>query len=334
MPYPPRVASRPQARARRVGNAKPLTPSHLGEYTLGVSLHIQSDRLRLEINPEVGASPAAFEAKITGQWVPIMRPTPRPLPDKSSNYSSFTLAPYSNRIRAARFIFEKEYQLEPNTPQGNAQHGDVRNRPWKVAQFDPNILTCSLDSRDFPDFNWPWTVQMRKTYRVEDNHLDTLLELTNASGRPMPAGLGLHPYFVRDLLGAGDVLMQFQARGYYQTDETLIPSSGMTPLPPDLDFSSPRKLGGQKIDTVFGGWDGKASLEWLETGVRMTIQADPVFEHLVVFTAPDGTLALEPVTNATDGFNLMARGIQGTGVVVLEPGESLRGSVRINLEGI
>lgn len=303
-------------------------------YTLEVSLQIQSNWLRLEINPEVGASPVAFEAKIAGRWVPIMRPTPRPLPDKSSNYSSFTLAPYSNRIRAAKFVFGQEYELEPNTPQGNAQHGDVRNRPWKVAQFDQHTLNCSLDSRDFPDFNWPWTVQMLKTYRVEDNHLDTLLELTNASNQPMPAGLGLHPYFVRDLLGASDVLLQFRARGYYQTDESMIPSEGIIPLPPDLDFSRPRKLGDQKIDAVFGGWDGKASLEWLGTGVRMTIQADPIFEHFVVFTAPGGTLALEPVTNATDGFNLMARGVEGTGVVVLEPGKSLTGRVRISLEGI
>jgi aldose 1-epimerase len=63
----------------------------------------------------------------------------------------------------------------------------------------------------------------------------------------------------------------------------------------------------------------------------MVLEADPIFSHLVVFTAPDGSVALEPVTHATDGFNLMSQGWDSTGVRVLEPGEEISGRLRLRL---
>jgi len=42
-------------------------------------------------------------------------------------------------------------------------------------------------------------------------------------------------------------------------------------------------------------------------------------------------VALEPVTHATDGFNLLSQGWENTGVRVLEPGEKLAGSLRLTL---
>lgn len=299
---------------------------------------LENAQLRLEINPEVGASPAAFEAKRGGERLPILRPTPRPLPEKSSPYSSFTLIPYSNRIRGARFVFQgREYQLVANKPEGNVVagitiHGDVRNRPWQVEKPEETTLVCHFDSAEFPDSNWPWPYTVRKTYRLDGNTLETRLELTNASDEEMPAGFGIHPYFVRRLPGSGDAFLQFRAKGYYIPDETLIPTEGMQPVPPELDFSTPRSPGDQHIDTVFGSWDGTASLSWPGSSVRMILEADPIFSHLVVFTAPDRTLALEPVSNATDGFNLMARGVRGTGVRILEPGGSLTGTIKMTIE--
>ncbi|HEU4743233.1 MAG TPA: aldose 1-epimerase [Meiothermus sp.] len=306
---------------------------------------IENEALRLEVNPGLGASPAAFQAKIQGEWADILRPTPRPLPEKSSLYSSFILAPYSNRIRAAKFGFAgQEYQLEANTPQGNAQHGDVRNRPWQVHYPEANTLECTFDSRDFTDLNWPWPFTMRVVYSLREHRFATELELTNTGDSPMPAGFGLHPYFVRRLPGSiRDAVLDFHADGVYLTDESLIPTDGMKPIPPELDFSQAQSLEGQQVDAVFGGWDGRVVLEWPGANVRLVMETsfrgdsrvvDPVFGHLVVFTAPDGTLALEPVSHVTDGFNLLARGVPDTGVRVLGPGESLQGTVRITLEGL
>jgi aldose 1-epimerase len=55
----------------------------------------------------------------------------------------------------------------------------------------------------------------------------------------------------------------------------------------------------------------------------------------VLYTLEDRPfVAVEPMTNANDGFNLLAQGIEGSGVFVLEPGETVRGEVRLNFSAV
>ena len=265
-----------------------------------------------------------------------MRPTPDPAVREgvTSQFSSFTLAPYSNRIREARFSFGgREHQLRPTNPQGTAQHGDVRNRPWRAeVSGDGLTVTCSIDSRDFQDSNYPYLYSVVVEYALHGERFDTTLTLTNRDQEPMPGGFGLHPYFTRRFDGAAEAALCFAAAGVYQTGDDRIPSAGMVPVPPELDFGRPRLVGEQFLDHGFGGWEGSASLEWPASGRKLVMRAGEVFTHLIVFTAPDGTLAIEPVTHATDAFNLAARGVEGTGMRVLQPGESLSGTVSLTLE--
>ena len=152
----------------------------------------------------------------------------------------------------------------------------------------------------------------------------------------MPAGFGLHPYFVRQWLGSNDVQLQFGAAGIYETDASFMPTSGMKPIPQNYDFSRARFVGDTPINHVFGGWDGTARLEYdmPESGSKvLKLEASEVFSHLCVFASPDGTLAVEPISHCTDGFNLLARGVQNTGVKLLEPGEMLTGWVRLAFQG-
>jgi aldose 1-epimerase len=53
----------------------------------------------------------------------------------------------------------------------------------------------------------------------------------------------------------------------------------------------------------------------------------------VIYVPPgEDFFCVEPVSHANDGFNLMARGIEGTGVQVLEPGQTLAGNVTFRLD--
>jgi len=86
------------------------------------------------------------------------------------------------------------------------------------------------------------------------------------------------------------------------------------------------------MDHCFDGWDGRAELHWPETGVRLEIEAEPVFGHLVIYVPPGREIfCVEPVSHVNDGFNLLERGVAGTGVRVLAPGERLAGSVRFGV---
>lgn len=289
---------------------------------------ITSDRLTLEVLPDLGASVLNLRAA-SGR--PVLRPVDPAGVETSSQCASFTLLPFSNRIRDARFTFGgREVQLRATTKDGLTQHGDVRNRPWQVTRLSERHLRFDFDSRDFGDVNWPWAFTARTEYLLHGLHLDLSVTLTNVDTSEMSAGTGLHPYFHRRQDGM-DPRLSFDAALVYDTDERSLPTGGARPVQPGEDYRAPREIGEELIDRVYTAWDGTARLDW---GTRaLVLTADNVYSHLVLFTAPDGSLALEPVSHATDAFNLAARGVSGTDMRTLAPGQSLAGAVRVTLEG-
>lgn len=295
---------------------------------------IASDAMTLEVLPGMGASVLNLRAA-SGR--PVLRAVDPASVQTSSQCASFVLMPFSNRVRDAHFPFGgREVQLQANTKDGLAQHGDVRNRPWTVTRPAGNHLICDFNSRDFADMNWPWAFTARVEYRLHGPHLDTTLTLTNADTHDMPAGMGLHPYFER-LQDGVDPALHFDAPLTYDTDGQNLTLGGAREAQPDEDYGTPTSIGPRQLDRTYTAWDGIVRLDWTEAGgpERALIQtADNVYSHLVVFTAPDGNLALEPVSHATDAFNLAAQGVAGVDMRVLSPGQSLAGTVRLTLEGL
>lgn len=289
---------------------------------------LRSEHLTLDVLPEIGASVLNLRAA-SGR--PVLRAVDPADVKSSSQCASFSLVPFSNRVRDARFTFAGQpHQLRVTTADGLTQHGDVRNRPWQAEAATPEALSFTFDSRQFGDLNWPWAFTARMEYRLSGAALEMTLSLTNVDRAPMPAGLGLHPYFARREDGV-DPQVAFGAPRLYDTDERSLPLGAARALRPDEDFRAPRPVGERTIDQVYAGWDGEARLDW---GARaLTMRADPVFSHLVAFTAPDGSLALEPVSHATDALNLAPQGVPGVDLRVLAPGETLGGAVRLTLEG-
>lgn len=306
---------------------------------------LENDWLRLSIAPELGASPVEFAlraAAVAGaprsgpDFLPIMRPTSEAtlLAGDSARFSSYTLAPYCNRIRDGRMRFAgHDYPLRPNWPDGQTIHGDVRMRPFVVEQVAPQTLRCSYDSRAVAAPNFPFHYRLLTTYELVGSALHIDLSLRNTDDRPLPYGLGIHPYFVRWLWpGAGDPLLRFCATGEYVVDAQVIPSGPPRPRSAEHDFTQPGPAYARRIDCVFSGWAGQAELHWPGTGVTLRLRADPLYSHFVVYNGdPDGTLALEPVTQATDACNLAERGVPGTGLQILPPGASQTARITLAL---
>ena len=300
---------------------------------------LENEFWKLEVLPRLGASPMALEAFIEKAWQPVMRPTARALlaGDSSANFSSYNLAPYSNRIKNNRFVFEdREYKLKPNwADEILTIHGDIRNRALEMTRTD-NTLEFWFDSRTVTDSNFPFDYTFKTNYALEGDVLVSHLEVKNVGSTRMPAGLGFHPYFVGHFLGSSAApLLQFQASSVYLTDTSRIPEGASQAIPQELDFSSPASATKIFIDNIYNNWDGVATLEWVGSGYRLKIEGDKIYSHFVVFNGdPDGTIALEPVSHATDGFNLFARGIPNTGVKILEPEEIMSGAMRLKLERV
>ncbi|MBI3517033.1 MAG: hypothetical protein HY060_23630 [Proteobacteria bacterium] len=76
--------------------------------------------------------------------------------------------------------------------------------------------------------------------------------------------------------------------------------------------------------------EGRAHLAWPELGLAVTLSADNIFRHCVIAVLGD-VVAIEPVTNANDGVNLLDRGEPAHGMLMIEPGASIGGRVRFAL---
>lgn len=289
---------------------------------------LENGTLRLALAPETGGTVLAFDAHLGGVLAPLLRRAAVPL-GRSSNGSSFTLAPYSNRIRDGIFRFRgQRYALAH--PEKHAIHGDVRDRPWQVKRATRDEAVLGFDSRAFADFNFPFPIVCEARFALQGDTLCMGLRLENAGSAPMPAGFGFHPYFERALVPEEEVSVEFRAKGVYP-GETPLPTGPPVPLPAHMDFSVRRSLD-VALDHCFAGWDGRATVHWPRSAVSVAVEASAVFRHVILYSPPGQPFfALEPVTHANDGFNLLAEGQADTGVVVLEAGEALGGEVRFRL---
>lgn len=300
------------------------------------AITIGNDQIRATIDPARGAGMYALQIQQRGQRLDLMpdcraagsdltKTDPGGLPLTGCNW---ILAPYSNRIRDGRFTFNgTDYQLANEGK--HAIHGDVRTRPWRIDDQSETHIACHLDSRDFPEFNWPWPIEMRVVYGVVNTVFSQRLWLWNRGESAMPAGLGFHPYYCRELTRPGEpVLLQMNYTGVYpDPDGTCLPA-GTPEAPPDaINFSTEKPiLPDSFFDCCTQGYDGRGAIRWPESGVTVEYACSEIFGHLVLFN-PVGKpyFAVEPVSNANDGFNLLERGDPTSGVRTVNPGEVLEG---------
>jgi aldose 1-epimerase len=234
-------------------------------------------------------------------------------------------------VKYGRFTFQGErYQLALNFgSHPHAIHGNAWQRPWWVEAQDAasaRIAFAHDPARDGAA-SWPFAYSATQSFRLGGAGVEIELTLRNDDTRPAPAAFGLHPYFPR----TAQARLTARLNGMWRADATLIPTEH-GPLPPTLDFSAGRSLREVECDNCFTGWQGPAAIEWPERRLRLTIEASPEFGNLVIFVPPGRDFfAVEPVTNVNDAFNLAAAGVGETGLVVLAPGATLSGTVRLRV---
>ncbi len=306
--------------------------------------HITLDAgpLRVGIDPALGASLTEFS--ILGPCAdryPLMRRAPHG-PTEPGAAASFIMAPWTNRIRDARFRFNgATHALRPNFPDATAIHGVARDAPWRITDRSPVSARLVYDARSDETANFPFAFGAVLRAELAPAELTLGLSVSNLDDRPMPAGLGHHPFFPRALTAAGEqVHLQAQVAARY-------PAKACLPTGPAADDAVCESLrrGGpppDALDDVFAGFGGRAVLTWPQSRVRLTMDCSDAFTHLVVFTPrlrpddPDSPtlpwLCVEPCTAVNDAFNLHADGLPGTGVRTLDPGETLATTVRFSIE--
>jgi aldose 1-epimerase len=289
-------------------------------------LVLGSEHWRIGVLPDVGGSLAFGQIADEDGWADLLRPTPTERRAQSMDCASYVLAPWSNRVRNGVLRYEgRTWQLRKNEAQINAIHGTANEFSWRVLSHDSGSCALEFDSASVVGANFPWTFLTQVRYEVSGTVFTVTTTLLNTSSEAFPAGFGHHPYFQRRLAGSQDeVRVQIPASSAFKLHNCL-PDGPPVPIEPRLDFREMRPLGAEFIDDCLTARDAAAPIRFLYPRSRREIhlQAEALFSAIVLYVPQTGEdfFAVEPVTNANDGFSLYERGVPGSGVFVLDPGE-------------
>ncbi|HUR63057.1 MAG TPA: aldose epimerase [Candidatus Thermoplasmatota archaeon] len=236
------------------------------------------------------------------------------------------LLPFPGRVAQGAYTFAgQRRQLERNDKDGpNAIHGFVRNRLWAGEREG---TAARFATRIAPDgqAGYPFTLDVAVGYELLPGGLACAFVARNGGDAPAPFGAGFHPY-VATPGGADAVELSVPASQLVEFDG-LLPTGKVVPVPPELDFRKPRRVGGLRLNHCLTGLapepDGFTRVRVGDVEVWM----GDAFSHVVLYTGdalgPDARqgLAVEPMTCATDAFNHPEWGLR-----VLQPGEAVRGT--------
>jgi aldose 1-epimerase len=255
---------------------------------------------------------------------------PYPLEEPCDGAHGAPLIPWPNRVADGRYSFDGvDHQLGLSEPERhNAIHGLMRWRPWAALEHaaDRVVMGARLD----PLPGYPFTLDLRIDYRLDDAGLSVTTTARNLGTSPCPYGAGQHPY-----LSAGgglidDCELQLPAATRILTDpERQLPCGGEPVAGSDYDFRRPRRLDGMRVDdpftdlerdsegiatVVLKGADSRSTELWMDERHAFVelYSGDTLAPH-----RRRRALAVEPMTCAPDAFR------SGEGLVRLDPGDSL-----------
>ena len=293
----------------------------------GEAVLLRSGVLTAELWPAVGGSLGALHAALPdGSRLDLVRPAdPAAIAAQGPlAMASFPLVPFSGRIREGRFVHGgREVRLPLNFPPGrHAIHGQGWQAPWTLREA--GAARAVLEFRH-DGAGWPFPYRARQVVTLEPGRLVMRIELTNEGDRPMPGGVGHHPYFPRT--PAARLVAPIEQ--VWMADAEVMPTELVAP-PPDRRLGDGVAVDRVALDNVFTGWSGRAEIAWPERRAGLTIAAAPPLSFLIVYCPPgQDFFCVEPVSHVPDAVNLAPAGLAGTGLVDLAPGETLAGEMEL-----
>jgi aldose 1-epimerase len=271
---------------------------------------------------------------------------------KSTRSGIPVLFPFPNRIRAGTFTWnDRTYQL-PLTGDGgkSAIHGFACRSAWHVIDEGADANSAWLTGefqlgRDAPAALpcWPADARLRSTHRLLDNRLRIEATVDSADAKPLPFGLGYHPYFALAAFGGEQAIVLATGQRFWELQDNL-PTGVQRPVEGPRDLRAGVPMSGLTLDDVLtdlaaapdDAVSGVGLLGVIRNpagGAALRLYGSPDFRELVAFTPPHRqAICLEPYTCTTDAINLQQAGIDA-GWKVLPPGQSWQGVFEMVFDG-
>jgi aldose 1-epimerase len=253
------------------------------------------------------------------------------------------LFPFPGRIGGAAYQFRgREYRLEPGDAFGNAIHGFVFNRPWRVAEQSGTRLVgefqASVDDRTILE-RWPSDFRIRVSYAVHGRKLLSDIKYENVGKGSLPCGFATHAYFGLPLAkgsSVGDTVVTAPVDRFWELEQ-MVPTGRINEASANQQLAMGLQLADLQFDTVFTGLrpdaDGhcRTRLRDPASSRELTQTFDSSFTQCVVYTPGHRqAICLEPYTCVPDAIRLAEAGNE-TGLQILQPGESRETTIALDV---
>lgn len=278
------------------------------------SYDLRSSRLTAQFCPELGGRMTRL---VLDNRHELLVPLHAPVDDLMHwpKAGAYPLFPYHNRVENAVLVANGERHPLSAHPDAapHSLHGPAHRRPWRLGALAEDRLSMQLDYQ--ADREWPWHFGAIQEYALDDGGMQLTLSLTNRDDRDMPAGLGWHPYF------SGLPEVAHDAQYWWPMAADFLPEGERLAI----DGSEAARL---MPSAYLQDWSHVRFPVGASSAVE--IRASQPFNHLVLHRAHD-YFCVEPVSHVANGFALAQRGSAETGVVLLKPGDTLRGVIDLRL---
>jgi aldose 1-epimerase len=257
------------------------------------------------LDPELGGS--LLSLSVGG--VDLLRPAPV-RPRDVLEAACFPLVPFANRIAQGRMKLDGREVVLPADPAAapHAHHGHGWRRPWRLVGRRDGF--AELELRHSPDA-WPWAYVASQRISLIAGGAVIDLSVTNMSGEDMPAGLGLHPYFVR---GEADTIETGALR-------MVVSSDGIPVNEAPIDPGEKRLAALDGLDNLLLDESGRVRLRL--GGLHCEMKASGVVGFHVYVPENENFFCVEPVSHRPNAFFSNAE------LYAIRPGETRKLSMQL-----
>jgi aldose 1-epimerase len=259
-------------------------------------ISLRSDLLHAVIAPAIGGSVTRLDLHCGGDVHPILRPSDDAALARqgASQAAMHPLLPFANRVPGNVIdLVEPPLTLQPNVVgESCALHGIGWQRAWRVLEACED--RCALELI-VPREEWTFGFRAVQEFSVQGGQFRAELSIENISDRPIPVGLGFHPYIVR-MTG---MTLEFHADRFWLEGPGHLPTDVIS-LPPELDFAKPVLLPDTWRNNCYSGWDGRATLRDPVRGLELKLRASHPLRDLMLYVPPgEQYFCLEPQSHTT-----------------------------------
>ncbi|MBN2804116.1 MAG: aldose 1-epimerase [Deltaproteobacteria bacterium] len=280
----------------------------------------------LKISNDWGGTVVSSALNLCGKLYEVISPDQDEDFIKNPLFRGRMLFPFNDRIPDAQYTFGgKTLKLPSNIDDGSAIHGLIYKMKLEEVEriISDNSASVTLFASLLEDGNsgYPFNVELKITYTLLAGSFKIDFNIYNGGQSDAPYALGWHPYFTTDNSAA--IYGEFSS--YVDVDDELLPTGENIDVKDSpYDFSKGWQVKDRDLDLGFVVTDGITTLKTAD--YNLIIDQDNEFFPYTQMYIPDDkkSVAIEPITAATNSFNIPSLGLR-----IIPPGDSESGSVRI-----